>query len=142
MRQVHFHDAEGAIAVFHPVLERVLLQIAPALDQRQPEIGGADIGLQAVLLEEHPLHGFGPFDAVFRRQHRAAGDVPQDGVGFGEMAAGRDFQQRYLAAGILLEEFRRAGVALKDVDLDQLERNTELGEREPDLVAIARTVVE
>ena len=78
--EVHLHDAERAIAVFHPVLERVLLQFAPALDQRQPEIGGADIGLQAVLLEEHPLHRLGPLNTVLRRQRGPAGDVPENGV--------------------------------------------------------------
>src|SRR5580704_10931069 len=31
------HDAERTMAFFHPVLESVLLQVASALDQRQPE---------------------------------------------------------------------------------------------------------
>ena len=78
--EVGLHHAERAIAVFHPVLERVALQVASALDQRQPEIGGADIGLQAVLLEEHPLQRFGASDAVFRRKRRAARDVPENGI--------------------------------------------------------------
>ena len=49
------HHAERVIALLHPVFERVLLQFAPALDQREPEIRRAEIGLEAVLLEEHPL---------------------------------------------------------------------------------------
>src|SRR5262249_11284193 len=53
--EVMLHHGERAVALLHPVLERVLLQLAAALDQREPEIGGAEIGLDAVLLEEHPL---------------------------------------------------------------------------------------
>ena len=115
---MHFHDAERAIAVLHPVFERVALQVAAAFDQREPEIRGADIRLQAVLLEEHPLHRFGAMDPVFRRQRGSAGDVPEDGVRLGKITAGRDFEQRHLAARILGEEFRRAAFALEDVDLD------------------------
>ena len=53
------------------------------------------------------------------------------------MAVGRDFQQRHLAVRILGEEFRRAAFALQNVDLDQLVRNAEPGQRQADLVAIA-----
>ena len=63
------------------------LQVAAALDQRQPEIGGADIRLQRVLFEEHPLQRLGALDPRFRRERRAAADVPEDRVGFGEVAA-------------------------------------------------------
>ena len=38
------HHGERAVTFLHPVLERVLLQLAAALDQRQPEIRRADIG--------------------------------------------------------------------------------------------------
>src|SRR6516164_7525924 len=62
------HHGERAVTFLHPILERVLLQLAAALDQRQPEIGGADIGLDAVLLEEHPLQRFGAIDAVLGPQ--------------------------------------------------------------------------
>src|SRR6186997_975247 len=67
--QVRLHHAERAITVFHPVLERMALQFAAALDQSEPEIGRADIRLEAVLLEKHPLQRFRTPDAVFRRQH-------------------------------------------------------------------------
>jgi hypothetical protein len=43
-----------------------------------------------------------------------------------------------VAARVHLEKFRRPGFALQDIDLDQLVRNVELRQREPDLVAIAR----
>ena len=67
MLEVLFHHAERSIAFLHPVFERVLLQVAAALDQSQPEIGGADMGLDAVLLEEHPLQRLGAIDSVFGR---------------------------------------------------------------------------
>jgi hypothetical protein len=46
-------------------------------------------------------------------------EVPKDRVRFGEIAAGRDFEQRHLAVRILGQELRRAAVALEDIDLDQ-----------------------
>jgi len=70
-----------------------------------------------VLLEEHPLQGFGAFDPRFRSERRAAGDVPENGVGFGEVASLGDFQQRNLSARILGEEIRRAAFTAQDVDL-------------------------
>ena len=118
---------------------RVLLQLAAALDQRQPEIGGADVGLEAVLLEEHPLQRLGAVDAVLGRERRAAGDVPEDRIGFGEIAAGRDLEQRHLAARIHRQEFGRVAFALEDVDLLQPVRDAELGQGQPDLVAVARS---
>ena len=137
-RQMLLHHPQRAVAFFHPVFQRVALQIAAALDQRQPEIGGADIGLQAVLLEEHPLQHFGAFGAVVGHQRRVPRDVPEDGVRLGDVIAGRHLQKRNVAARIHLEKFGRAGLALQDVDLDQLMRDVELCEREPHLVAIAR----
>ena len=135
--EVRFHHAERAITVFHPVFERMALQFTAALDQREPEIGGADIGLEAMLLEKHPLQRFRTPDAVFRRKCRAAGDVPKNGIGFREMTIRRDFEQRHLAVGILAEEFGRATFAFEDVDLDELVRNPETRQRKADLVAVA-----
>src|SRR5215208_3275023 len=61
--EVVFHNLERAIAFLHPVIERVLLQFAPAFDKPEPEIGRAEVRLEAVLLEEHPLQRFGTVDA-------------------------------------------------------------------------------
>ena len=55
----------------------------------------------------------------------------------GDETALRHFQDRDVAAGIHLEEFRRAGLALEDVDLDQVMGNVELRQRQPHFVAIA-----
>src|SRR6476620_6230672 len=116
------------------------LEVTSALDKREPEIGGADIGLETMLLEEHPLQRFGTSDAVFRRKCRAARHVPKNGIGFREMAIRRDFEQRHLPVGILAEKFGRAAFALQDVDLDQLVRNSETGQREADLVTVTRAL--
>src|SRR5476651_102342 len=53
------------------------------------------------------------------------------------MAVGRDLQKRNASVWILGEEFGRATFALQNVDLDELVRNAEPGQRQADLVAIA-----
>ena len=73
---------------------------------------------------------------------RAAGDVPENGVRFGEVTVGRDFQQRHMAVWIFVEEFRRAAVALQDIDFHQFERNAEPGQRQADLVTVTGTLIE
>src|SRR6185369_2023751 len=78
-REMLRHHAEGLVALLHPVLERVHLQLASAFDQGEPEEGGPEIRLQTVLLEEHPLQRRGAIDAILRRERRAARDVPEDG---------------------------------------------------------------
>ncbi len=138
--QVCLHHAECAITVFHPVLERMALQLTAALDQREPEIGRADVWLETVLLEEHPLQRLRPRDAVFRRKRRSAGNVPQNGIGLGEMTIRRDLKQRHLTVWIFREEFGCAALALEDVDLDESVRNPEPRQRKADLVAVARAL--
>jgi hypothetical protein len=78
--EVILHDMQRAVALFHPVIERVLLQFATALDERQPEIGSADVGLEAALLEEHPLQCLGARDAVLGRKRGAARHVPENRI--------------------------------------------------------------
>jgi hypothetical protein len=90
-----------------------------------------------VLLEEHPLQRFSTFDAILGREFRAAGDVPEDGVGLGEKSAGCDFQKRHLAVRILRQEFGRVALALENIDLDQPIGNAELCQGEARLVAVA-----
>ena len=121
-----FHHRERLIALLHPVLERMLLQLASALDQGEPEPGLAEIGLERMLLEEHPLQCLGAVDAVLRRERGAAGDVPEDRVGFRQISPRCDFQQRHAAAGILRQKIRRPGLALEDIELDQAVRYVEL----------------
>ena len=140
MLEVILHHGERAVAFLHPILERVLLQLASALHQREPEIGGADIGLDAVLLEEHPLQRFGAIDAIVGPKLRSARHVPEDRIRFGEIAAGRGFEQGHLAVRVLRQEFGRAAFALEDVDLHQAIGQAELSERQAHLVAVARSL--
>jgi hypothetical protein len=73
-----------------------------------------------MLLEEHPLQRFGAFDPRLRGQRCAAADIPEDGVGLGEITSLGDFQQRYLSAGVLLQEIRRAALAPHKVHIDRI----------------------
>ncbi len=137
LRDMLVEHVERARAFFHPVVERVLLQFAAALDQAEPEIGRADIRHDRVLLEEHPLQNAGRARSASRRRDAAFGQKPQDRIRFGEVAAGLDLQQRDLAVRILGQEIRRVGLALQDIHFDKRMRNPELRQRQPHLVAIA-----
>ena len=86
----------------------------------------------------HERPPVGAVGAVVRHQRRVAGDVPEDGVRFGDVAAGRDLEHRHMAGRIHRQEFRRAGLALEDVHLDELVRDIELRHSQADLVAITR----
>ena len=136
-REMLLHDAERLIALLHPVLERVRLQFAPAAYQREPEPRGAEIGLERMLLEEHPLQRGRTVDAVLGRKLRAARDVPEDRVRLGQIASGRDFEHRNAAARIHGEEFRRARLPLENVDLHEPVVEAKLREGEARLVAVA-----
>ena len=98
------------------------------------------IGLEAVLLEEHPLQRFGAVDAVLRRQRRAAGDVPEDGVGLGEIRPGATSSSGTWPLGFIA---RNSGVRVSPLRMSISTRsigNVELRQREPHLVAIARSL--
>src|SRR5262249_14353516 len=107
------------------------------LDQREPEIGCADVRLQAVLFEEHPLQGLGPRDSIFRRQRRATGDIPKNCVRLRQVTIRRDLKQWHLSIRILGKEFRRAALAFENVNLHELVRNAQARQRKANLVAIA-----
>ena len=71
-----------------------------------------DKGLVAVLLEEHPLQRLGALHPRFRRQRRAAGDIPEDGVGLGVAAAGgeqEDGGEQGAHEGVLIQRARARG---------------------------------
>src|SRR5262245_58676087 len=138
--EMALHHAERAIAFLHPILEGMLLQLAPAPHQHQPEIGGADIRLDAVLLEEHPLHRLRAIIAVFRAQPRSAGEMPEDRIRFGNEAPRRDFEQRSLAVGILGHELGSSALAFQAVNLLEMIGQAQLCKRQPDLVAVARSL--
>src|ERR1700736_421465 len=85
--EVFFHDAESLVAFLHPVLERMLLQLTSASNHGEPKPGGAEVGFETVLLEKHPLQRFGPIDSVVRRERGAPRKVPEDRIGFRQIAA-------------------------------------------------------
>src|ERR1700722_17839201 len=101
---------------------------------------GAEIGLEAVLLEEHPLQRLGAVEPVVGREIGAAGEIPQDGAGFGKEPARASFEQRHVSARVPRQEVRRARLTLENVDLDHAIGSAELREGEPHLVAIARAL--
>ncbi len=76
-RDMLFHHTERAMAFLHPVLEGVALQVASALDQREPKISSAKIWLQAVLLEEHPLQRFRALGIIAEPPVSSSAHVPR-----------------------------------------------------------------
>ena len=81
-------------------------------ESRTPEFLAKNPNGQVPLLEEHPLQRFGAIDAIVGPKLRSARYVPEDRVRFGQITAGRGFEQRHLAVGILRQEFGRAAFAL------------------------------
>src|SRR5687767_11914857 len=69
---------------------------------------------------------------------RTLGEVQEDGVGLWEVAAVVELEHRDAALHVLLLELRRLTLLLQDVDGDDLTRDLQLCESEPDLVAVAR----
>src|SRR5207249_11666644 len=59
----------------------------------------------------------------------------------GQPAAVLELEHGDAAVRVDGEEFRRAGLALEDVLLDQAERSAELRQQQPDLVAVSRRQV-
>src|ERR1700731_878642 len=90
-----------------------------------------------MLFEKNPLQGFGALPARGWGERRAAGDVPEDGVGFGEVTAFGHFEQRNLSGWILRQKFRRAALAAQNVDLDRAIGCVEQRQRQAKLVAVA-----
>ena len=90
-----------------------------------PEAQHRDVGLVAVLLEEHPLQRPGPTQAVVRQVRRAFGQIEQDGVGLRQQGAVLQLQERNTPVGVFFEERFLAGLALDGVDFDQIVRNTQ-----------------
>src|SRR5688572_1962254 len=96
-----------------------------------------DVGLVAVLLEEHPLQHLRAAELRGRHEARTFGQVPHDGVGFEQVGAVVQLEGRDAPVGIALEEFRGACLALVDVDLGPLVLHAELRQQQADLEAVA-----
>src|SRR5215813_10098846 len=117
--EVLFHYAQRLISLLHPLLDGMDLKFASTFDEHKPEMGGAYIWLKAVLFKEHPLQHLGAIESVRRHERRALGEIPQDGTGFRQIAAGRSFEQRDVPTRVLGEELWRVSIALENVDLHQ-----------------------
>src|SRR3546814_11930777 len=89
----------------------------------------------AVLLEEHPSQRRRTLPRVAGEVRSPIGQPAQDRVGFGKEAAILAFDDRHPAVGVLRQELRRAGLALRTVDLDPAVVSAELFEQQADLVA-------
>src|SRR5947199_8570068 len=91
----------------------------------------------AVLLEEHPAQHVGAREALLGQEGRALGQIEQDRVRLGQVAAVVELEDRNAPVRVDGKELRRARRALRDVLLDQREAVAELREEEADLVAVA-----
>src|SRR3546814_5568576 len=91
----------------------------------------------SVLLEEQPSQRLRTLPRVAVEVRSPIGQPAQDRVGFGKEAAILAFDDRHPAVGVLRQELRRAGLALRTVDLDPAVVSAELFEQQADLVAVA-----
>ncbi|MGY4356040.1 hypothetical protein ACVW0J_002533 [Bradyrhizobium sp. i1.7.7] len=83
------------------------------------------------------MQRLGAVNAVLGRKRRADRDVPEDGVGLGEIAVVADLEQRHLARRVLGQKVRRATLAAQNVHFDCFVRHVQQGQRKADLVAVA-----
>ena len=131
-----FERCQRAGAGLEMARERLrLLGVTP---RQAPEAGGADVGLEQVLLEEHPGVDVRALDAIVRQQGRALGQVEQDRAGLGDRRAVLGLEQRRAAGGVPGQVGVGLRVAGEDVDRDALVRDPELREQHPDLEAVGR----
>ena len=121
------YGVEGLIALLPPLLQAVGPFLALA-ERMYQEARHGDVGLVAVLLEEHPLQRGGALALAGWPIFRALGEVIEDGVGFEEMAPVGEADGRHLAVRVLGQEICRAGRAVVDVELDALELEAEVAQ--------------
>ena len=106
-------------------------QLRGASPSSRPEVGPEahhrDVGLVAVLLEEHPLQHLRALEAALGQERRALRQVQLDRVRLGEERAVLELEQGDAAVRVLREELRRARLAAQDVELDALEGDRRAG---------------
>src|SRR6185369_15439272 len=95
-----------------------------------------DVGLVAVLLEEHPLQYLGARDFVSGQERRALGEVPKDGVRLRQIRAIVELERRDSAVRVALQEFRRARFAGVEIDFSPIVALTELREQQTNFIAV------
>jgi len=89
------------------------------------------------LLEEEPAHDLSPLERVVGQVGRALGEVEQDRVRLGQEAAVVGLEHRRRPGRIDRRVLAGQRVAVEDVDLDALVRETEVRQEQPHLVAVA-----
>ncbi len=103
------HHAERGIAFLMPFADEMALLVELRFRRiGEPEPRHGDIGLVAVLLEEHPLQRLGAMPFVGGHEMGAFGEIPQDRAGFGKDASVLEFQHRHAAIRIPDEKLRLA----------------------------------
>ena len=93
------------------------LGVAP---RQTPEARGADVGLEQVLLEEHPGVDVRPLDAIVGQERRALGEVEQDRARLGDRRAVLGLEQRRPPGRVPGQVRVGLRVAGEDVDRDAL----------------------
>src|SRR5476649_147541 len=136
--EMALHYFERGVALLDQVGQIGFLLGRELVEEMPPEAHHGDIGLVAVLLEEHPLQRLGARHPVGRCERRALGEIPEDRPGLREERAILELQRGNAAVGVLLEELGRARLALHDVALDPLVGQAELRQQQAHLVAVAR----
>ena len=103
-----------------------------------PETIGGDEPFVAVLLEEQPLKNQGTVIRIFRQIVGALGEIREYCVAFGKRTAVGADQQRHLAVRVERQKFIGSGLALQYIRRDIFERQVELLEQQPHLIAVSR----
>jgi hypothetical protein len=103
-------------------------------DEAEAEAGDARDHLG--LLEEEPAQGLRALVRVLRQVLRALREVDEDGVGLAERLGAVLLEDGRLPDGVDPGVVVGEGVAAEDVDGDALVGKAELGEEQPDLVAV------
>ena len=137
--QVAFHDAQSGIAFGVPFGDQMFF-LAQFVFGREdhPIARHRDIGLVAVLFEEHPLQHLRAGKAVRRNQRRTFGQIPDDGVRFRQEAPVVKFQRRHAAIRVFGQELGLAREARDHVDVHRLQRDAQLRRGQNGLEAISR----
>ena len=112
---MRFHHAQGVVAQLHDSWQAGAAVVGK-LRMNREEPGYRDIGLVAVLLEEHPLQCLCAPVAIIWEKGSAFREIAHDGVGFEQQAAILQLHCRNAAIRELAEERGRAGFALDDIN--------------------------
>jgi hypothetical protein len=107
-----------------------------------PEARRADVGLEQVLLEEHPGMQVRPFYSVVGQKRSSLREVQQDRARLGDRRAVLRLEQRRSPGRVPGQVLGGLGVTGEDVDRNALIGSSELGEQHPHLEAVGgRSVV-